>query len=166
MSQGYALDLCQVVFVAKVGGILAALENASESPIETQMGASLVANCIKLGCDLRVGDLAIDSDPNVPVRVVIRPQHAVGKYRADFHLTMVDTCSQEVVRAVVECDGHDYHERTKKQAARDKSRDRAMQALGLRVFRYTGSEIYNGARDLGTELLHTMFNLIMGEPHG
>lgn len=44
---------------------------------------------------------------------------------------------------VVECDGHDFHERTKQQAARDRSRDRRLQAAGFTVFRFTGSEIWN-----------------------
>jgi hypothetical protein len=42
----------------------------------------------------------------------------------------------------VECDGHDYHERTKEQAKRDRSRDRRLSMLGFRVARFTGSEIY------------------------
>lgn len=40
--------------------------------------------------------------------------------------------------AVIECDGHEFHERTKRQAARDRSRDRAIQAFGYRIFRFTG----------------------------
>jgi very-short-patch-repair endonuclease len=47
--------------------------------------------------------------------------------------------------AVVECDGHDFHERTKEQAERDRSRDRAVQAQGWRMFRFTGSELYRSA---------------------
>jgi len=43
---------------------------------------------------------------------------------------------------IVECDGHDFHERTKEQAARDRSRDRALQAGGFHVLRFTGSEIH------------------------
>jgi very-short-patch-repair endonuclease len=46
-----------------------------------------------------------------------------------------------VCRLVVECDGHPYHERTKEQAARDRSRDRELQGLGYVIFRFTGSEI-------------------------
>lgn len=42
----------------------------------------------------------------------------------------------------IECDGHDYHERTKEQAKRDKSRDRQMMALGVQTLRFTGSEIF------------------------
>jgi hypothetical protein len=43
---------------------------------------------------------------------------------------------------IVECDGHDFHERTKAQAKRDRSRDRKWQQQGVPVFRFTGSEIW------------------------
>jgi very-short-patch-repair endonuclease len=43
---------------------------------------------------------------------------------------------------IVELDGHDWHERTKAQATRDKKRDRALVTAGYRVLRFTGSEIY------------------------
>ncbi len=46
---------------------------------------------------------------------------------------------------ILECDGHDFHEKTKEQAAKDKRRDRELQHLGYRVFRFTGSEIHNDA---------------------
>lgn len=42
----------------------------------------------------------------------------------------------------VEIDGHDYHERTKEQARRDKSRDRLLTRHGWRVLRFTGSEVF------------------------
>ena len=48
----------------------------------------------------------------------------------------------EWVKLIVECDGHDYHERTKEQAAKDRSRDRWAQEKGYTVFRFTGSELY------------------------
>jgi very-short-patch-repair endonuclease len=45
-------------------------------------------------------------------------------------------------RLIVECDGHDFHERTKEQASHDKSRDRYLTAQGFEIFRFTGSEIW------------------------
>lgn len=43
---------------------------------------------------------------------------------------------------VVECDGHDFHERTKEQAAKDRARDRHLLLEGYEVFRFTGSELW------------------------
>jgi very-short-patch-repair endonuclease len=77
----------------------------------------------------------------------IAPQAQIGRYRVDFLLTMVsphreDPSRRVRARLVVECDGHDWHERTRHQAERDRVRDRALQAEDIAVFRYTGSEIW------------------------
>ncbi|AHX12918.1 hypothetical protein CH75_06350 [Dyella jiangningensis] len=60
----------------------------------------------------------------------------VHEYQADFVLLA------PAFMIVIECDGHDYHERTKEQAAHDRKRDRAMTVSGITVLRYTGSEIW------------------------
>lgn len=46
------------------------------------------------------------------------------------------------IRICVECDGHNFHERTKEQAARDKKRDRELTVAGWQVLRFAGSEIW------------------------
>jgi len=73
--------------------------------------------------------------------VFIEPQAMIGKYRVDFLITPT-MGEREGKRLIVECDGHDFHERTKAQARKDRSRDRELTALGYLVFRYTGSEIH------------------------
>jgi very-short-patch-repair endonuclease len=45
------------------------------------------------------------------------------------------------VKIAIECDGHDFHERTKDQARRDRSKDRWLLCNGYMVLRFTGSEI-------------------------
>lgn len=45
------------------------------------------------------------------------------------------------IACIVECDGHDFHEKTKQQAARDKKRDRDFLSHNISTFRFTGSEI-------------------------
>lgn len=46
------------------------------------------------------------------------------------------------LQLAIECDGHDFHERTKEQARHDKQRDRYLIAKGWTVIRFTGSEIW------------------------
>jgi very-short-patch-repair endonuclease len=58
------------------------------------------------------------------------------RYRLDFAFFLGEAMF------AVEIDGHDFHERTKEQARRDKSRDRALTSTGWSVLRFTGSEIY------------------------
>lgn len=61
---------------------------------------------------------------------------------------------------IVECDGHDFHERTKEQAKRDRSRDRAFQSAGIPVFRFTGSEIYADSLKCAREVEIFLRNLL------
>jgi very-short-patch-repair endonuclease len=70
--------------------------------------------------------------------VLIAPQFEIGKYRLDFLVTNKKTGE----KIDVELDGHDFHERTKEQASRDKARDRYMQTNGFKVFRFTGSDVH------------------------
>lgn len=71
----------------------------------------------------------------------IHTQFPIGKYKADFFVDFAGWNGQNAM-GVIECDGHDFHERTKKQAEHDKARDRYFQSLGLIVLRYTGAEIH------------------------
>jgi len=71
-------------------------------------------------------------------------QFQIDRFRCDFALTVQHPYGTRT-KIVIECDGHDYHERTKEQARRDRSRDRLMTADGWRVLRFTGSEIHRDA---------------------
>lgn len=84
--------------------------------------------------------------------VKVEQQVQIGPYRVDFLVT------GSMPSTIVECDGHDWHERTKEQAARDKKRDRWLQAQGHRVFRFTGSEIHRRAIYCALESIHPAFD--------
>lgn len=108
---------------------------ADESPIEGLMGrALLIAHRLGLASGLVIGK-GDEAD------VIFKQQAPVDRYRVDFLLS-VRCYLPERTGIVVECDGHDFHERTKEQAAKDKSRDRRLAELGYVVLRFTGSEIY------------------------
>lgn len=75
-------------------------------------------------------------------------QPKVGEYRPDFIFSKkvrfgpLDRSIYTSTPTIVECDGHDFHEKTKDQARRDKKRDRKLQSSGFRILRFTGSEIW------------------------
>lgn len=48
---------------------------------------------------------------------------------------------QQPFMICIECDGHEYHEKTKYQAQKDKIKDRTLKSKGLDTVRFTGSEI-------------------------
>ncbi len=103
-----------------------------------------------------------------PETLFICPQHVVGRMHVDFLLTFAFETYEPTpagergerlwseVRLVVECDGHDFHEKTKEQARKDKKRDRELQKLGFRLFRYTGSEVWADPIAVATEALDTL----------
>ncbi len=76
-----------------------------------------------------------------------------GKYRADFVVGRYPS-------VVVECDGHEHHEKTKEQAQRDKKRDRELTAAGLTVLHFTGSEIHRDAKGCVKEVLDMLESLV------
>ena len=85
-------------------------------------------------------------DPSIKqqtgIDLIIEPQAQLGPHRVDFRFERrcYDFGNNSVL---IECDGHAFHERTKEQATKDKSRDRYLQTLGHSVLRFTGSEIFN-----------------------
>ncbi len=120
-----------------------------ESPIEQMMCAALLA-VFKANRDR--------ADYPTFFRVV--PQIPIGKYRVDFLVhymrfsdpTLTRNPVTTIKTCIVECDGHDFHERNKTQARKDKARDRFLQAEGYPVLRFTGSEIVAGAHKCAEEV--------------
>ena len=125
-------------------------DSASEhSPLEGIMSAALYAWSI---CNLEAHCFdkievwtssaplpeALPSDPGVCCYIF--PQVPILNDVADF--VVFAPKGEGWSKLVVECDGHDFHERTKEQAAHDRARDRSMQEAGYTVFRFTGAEIY------------------------
>lgn len=133
-----------------IGQRLHALNGIFNCGVKSPIEARLVGALLWLGMDWAgfpeadlVGgpnDHAELWGPRDELRFYITPQAGIGKYRADFLLWF--SIGRHHGGVIVECDGHDFHERTKEQAARDKRRDRDLLAAGYPVMRFTGSEIY------------------------
>lgn len=80
--------------------------------------------------------------------MIVSPQAQIGQYRVDFLVTNYGS----EAGVIIECDGHDFHEKTKEQAKHDKERDRWLTSQGYKILRYTGSEIYNDFVKIEDEL--------------
>lgn len=93
-------------------------------------------------------------------RLLIFPQHSVGKYKADF-VVFYGIVSNEEEKNVsydgkwvaVELDGHQFHEMSEPQRRYEKERDRFFQKEGYLVFRYTGSEIFKNPIKSAAEVM-------------
>lgn len=73
------------------------------------------------------------------------------KYRVDFLIPVVYK-NQENKCFVVECDGYEFHQKTKKQVEQDNERQRALQKEGYEVIRFSGSEIYHRPKECALEV--------------
>lgn len=111
----------------------------TESQIETMMGAALII----YGPYLQL----IRYDENWPDGWLLIPQMPLLWYRADWAIIRPD---RKI--AVVECDGREFH--TSEEAiAHDRKRDDEMNAIGVRVYRFTGSEIYRNAAQCAKKVI-------------
>jgi very-short-patch-repair endonuclease len=97
----------------------ARMSELTESPIETMFGMSMM-------------DLIEDS-------WALLPQFKWRGYRVDWALER-----PEKSLIFIECDGSEFHTRPD-QIAKDKVRDIHIRRAGIKLFRFTGSEIYRNA---------------------
>lgn len=133
---------------------------ATESPIERSFIEALHLNSFAYGLPietLHYPPSMISPATLMPtLGLYVFPQFEVEfekKYRADFLLVTNDRQRDVLRKLVVECDGHDFHEKTKEQAQRDKSRDREFVSNGYTVFRFTGAEIHADAKKCADQCL-------------
>ncbi len=73
-------------------------------------------------------------------QILLMPQYPWQNYRIDWVWRWRMHSKHGLV--FIECDGHDFHERTKEQAEHDRSKDRVIQAAGIPILRFTGREIF------------------------
>lgn len=67
-------------------------------------------------------------------------------------------------KVAVELDGHNFHERTKEQARRDKSRDRLLTIEGWKVVRFAGSEVWADPHVCAYQVLTIVLQSAVGAP--
>lgn len=67
------------------------------------------------------------------------------KYVADFYFEKDKyiNCFNTNKRIIIECDGHEFHQKTKEQVKRDNEREYALKMAGYEIIRFSGSQIYN-----------------------
>lgn len=84
-------------------------------------------------------------------------------YRIDLALEARDRVTGRTAIVALELDGHDFHERTKEQAERDRRRDRDLQVLGWKVARFTGSQVHRDVSATVEELV-AFVGAVLAEP--
>lgn len=145
----------QPEFERNVARIADFLGHYSESPIEVMLGTSLWVGCnLNTPGWLRV--VAPDFVGPVKSDLILRPQYEWGRYRSDF---ILEGFGQ---RVIIECDGHEFHERTKGQAEHDRAKDREAQRAGYPILRFTGSEIFRDPKNCCIQILDFLYSRAFG----
>lgn len=98
--------------------------------------------------------------------ILILPQAHIAGWRTDFLICATQEGGSGKTtwrKVIVECDGHDFHERTKEQAAKDRSRDRDAQMAGFHILRFTGSELWRDPWGCAEKVCEWAFRVQFGE---
>ena len=119
--------------------------------VESEIELVVLGSLLIFGRLMRMNIYIGEEDPVGPHDVRLIPQYQWQNYRIDF-------CIRGITgdQIFVECDGHEFHERTKEQAERDRSKDRAIQAAGIPILRFTGREIWRDGSQIAVEILKFM----------
>lgn len=134
------------------------LRSRCESPIEELLIAALYAQSkiapetiFFYGCELTDG-------PDFDEASFVFQQANIGPYRVDMAIWDASLPFNHTPPRImiVECDGHDFHEKTKAQARRDKQRDRFLVSKGYKVLRFTGSEIWADPDAVADEIINEL----------
>ena len=131
------------------------LEVGMQSPIEhlfwIAVHALCHANYVDVNCEAKyskTGELELDAG------IYITTQAKIGNYSVDFVLDQIGIMPDHMTtKIVVELDGHDFHDKDKKQRAYEKSRDRFLVKKGYKVLHFTGSEVFSDPFKVAHEAL-------------
>ena len=108
-----------------------------ESPIEQLLAIELES--------LKLENMIL-YNPYIDVVIIDKQYEIINKkgkkYIADFHIPVYYK-NQGYIYFIIECDGHNFHQKTKKQVEYDNERQRDLQELGYEIIRFSGTEIYN-----------------------
>ena len=78
-------------------------------------------------------------------------------YRVDFYIPVVYK-NQENKGFIIECDGHEFHQKTKEQVERDNTRMRSLQKQGYEVLKFSGTEIWHNPYKCASEILNIILS--------
>lgn len=119
------------------------------SPLERRLLRALLDHCWPDILDRTVDGNILHDHPHMRLCI----QFQKHRYTTDFALCVMPPGLGQLWVAI-ECDGHEYHDKTKEQADRDRARDRHFQALGWEVARYTGTQVNASAEWCARDVAH------------
>lgn len=79
------------------------------------------------------------------------------KYRADFTIVYDDILNKtlkEDFALVIECDGYEFHQKTKEQVKKDNEREYNLKIEGYDVLRFSGTQIYQDPMKCANDIIN------------
>lgn len=159
-------EKCLVVYdgtvVVSLDDFLLGMIEECESPIEIILNMALeIQRMLHPGFSKSSRKYMVDME--------INHQQEVGKYRVDFmiyafafnhkkdgELPQIDITKE----LAIECDGHDFHEKTKEQVKKNNERDYFLKSNGIDILHFSGSEIYNDPIECANKVYDYIFGCI------
>lgn len=93
-------------------------------------------------------------------------------YRVDFFIPVVYYFKDKKIyrNLIIECDGYEFHQKTKQQVEKDNIRSRDLQKQGYEIIRFSGTEIYHKTYKCACEIrniiISKMEKYFRGEDNG
>lgn len=128
----------------------------THSPIEALMLGALLGRATRHQSDFDRHLLHCNDGRTVAMFL----NHPVLTYRVDILLLPLRPATR-MFGLAIECDGHDFHDRTKQQAAYDRSRDRELllHHVPITTIRFTGSEIFHSKERCAGQAMQVFWSL-------
>lgn len=152
--QNYLVDTVQWHYIASLADEDECLQTSlidCESPIEQLLSLSFQ----KLNMQA-----IINFNPFIDILNIER-QYEIKcggkKYRVDFYIP-VWYKNQDTEVFIVECDGYEFHQKTKEQIEKDNIRTRDLQKAGYTVIRFSGTEIWHKPYRCAIEVLNLILS--------
>lgn len=127
-----------------------------ESEIEAMLACAIIVGLKLSGSIDGTCMITVCSQSEMPksdTLLTLAPQYKWNNYRIDWAVQLKGEKKNTSDLFFIECDGHDFHERTKEQAERDRRKDRLIQQAGIPIMRFTGREIYRSPAACATQVI-------------
>lgn len=150
----YLVDQVFAYLIATSASIKMNLEESlinCESPIEQLLSMALEELNIKNIYEFNPYIDVVDVEKQKEI------QCGNKKYRVDFLIPVIYK-NQENKCFIVECDGHEFHQKTKEQVEKDNTRMRNLQKAGYEVIRFSGTEIWHRPYKCAKEVLNIILS--------
>lgn len=89
-------------------------------------------------------------------------QYEIGPYKIDFkvsyqtYIFIKGNAECRVNNVLVECDGHEFHDKNESQRRYEKKRDRFLVNQGYKIFHFIGKEIIDDPLSVASEILSSV----------